>query len=176
MFAIVHTQSCAQMASALAKKLSDKLSDTLSDTLDEVRLVPVEEALSDPDALGDFDKIGLVFHNDGKSLPVEMQDFIREVLVNSDLRGLEYMFSLCMCDNPGHALKIVEKLCAKAGCAPSLSLSLKTDASEKDIEDVASLVESGNIRLAKGSIGTWLYMLFHGIKTTSAGKVPALRG
>lgn len=171
MFAIVHTQSCAQMASALAKKLSDKLSDTL----DEVRFVPVEEALSDPDALGDFDKIGLVFHNDGKSLPLEMQDFIREVLGNSDLRGLEYMFSLCMCDNPGHALKIVEKLCAKAGCAPSLSLSLKTDASEKDIEEVASLVESGNIRLAKGSIGTWLYMLFHGIKTTSAGKVPALR-
>ena len=167
MFAIVHTQSCAQMASALAKKLSD--------TLDEVRLVPVEEALSDPDALGDFDKIGLVFHNDGKSLPLEMQDFIREVLGNSDLRGLEYMFSLCMCDNPGHALKIVEKLCAKAGCAPSLSLTLKADASEKDIEDVASLIESGDIRLAKGSIGTWLYMLFHGIKTTSAGKVPALR-
>lgn len=168
MFAIVHTQSCAQMASALAKKLSD--------TLDEVRFVPVVEALSDPDALGDFDKIGLVFHNDGKSLPLEMQDFIREILGNSDLRGLEYMFSLCMCDNPGHALKIVEKLCAKAGCAPSLSLSLKADASEKDIEDVASLVESGDIRLAKGSIGTWLYMLFHGIKTTSAGKVPALRG
>ena len=172
MFAIVHTQSCAQMASALAKNLSEKLSDTL----DEVRLVPVEEALSDPDALGDFDKIGLVFQNDGKSLPLEMQDFIRDILGNSDLRGLEYMFSLCMCDNPGHALKIVEKLCAKAGCAPSLSLSLKADASEKDIEDVASLVESGDIRLAKGSIGTWLYMLFHGIKTTSAGKVPALRG
>ena len=167
MFAIVHTQSCAQMASALAKKLSD--------TLDEVRLVPVEEALSDPDALGDFDKIGLVFHNNGKSLPLEMQDFIRDILGNNDLRGLEYMSSLCICDNPGHALKIVEKLCAKAGCAPSLSLTLKADASEKDIEDVASLIESGDIRLAKGSIGTWLYMLFHGIKTTSAGKVPALR-
>ncbi len=175
MFAIVHTQSCAQMALKLSDKLSEKLSDKLSDGSDEVRLVPVEEALSDPDALGDFDKIGLVFHNDGKSLPVEMQNYIREVLGNSDLRGLEYMFSLCMCDNPGHALKIVEKLCAKAGCAPSLSLSLKADASEKDIEDVASLVESGDIRLAKGSIWTWLYMLFHGIKTTSAGKVPAER-
>ena len=172
MFAIVHTQSCAQMAS----KLSEELSEKLSASPDEVRLVPVEDALSDPDALGDFDKIGLVFHNDGKSLPLEMQDFIRDILGNSDLRGLEYMFSLCICDNPGHALKIVEKLCAKAGCAPSLSLSLKADASEKDIEEVASLVESGDIRLAKGSIGTSIYMLLHGIKTTSAGKVPAVRG
>ena len=114
MFAIVHTQSCAQMASKLSDKLSDKLSEKLSASPDEVRLVPVEDALSDPDALGDFDKIGLIFHNDGKSLPLEMQDFIRDILGNSDLRGLEYMFSICICDNPGHALKIVEKLCAKA--------------------------------------------------------------
>ena len=172
MFAIVHTQSCAQMALKLSKKLSAKLSEDP----EEVRLVPVEDTLSYPDALGDFDKLGLVFHNDGKSLPVEMQDFIRNILGNSDLRGLEYMFSVCVCKECGHALKIVEKLCAKAGCAPSLSLSMNPDASEKDIEEVASLVESGDIRLAKGSMGTWVYMLLHGIKTTSAGKVPALRG
>ena len=156
MFAIVHTQSCAEIAAKLSEKL------------EETRLVPVEEALSAPETLGDFDNLGLVFHNDGKSLPLKMQNFIRDNLGNSDLRGLEYMFSLCICDNPGHALKIVEKLCAKAGCAPSLSLSLRPDASDKDFDEVVSLIKSGDIRLAKGSLGTSIYMLFHGIKTSSS--------
>lgn len=168
MFAIVHTQTCAQIAAKLSEKLDEA-------RLDEIRLVPVEEALSDPDTLGDYGNLGLVFHNDGKSLPLEMQDFIREVLGNSDLRGLEYMFSLCICENAGHALKIVEKLCAKAGCAPSLSLALRPDVTDKDIEEVASLVKSGDIRLAKGNLGTWIYMLVHGIKTTSAGRVSVQR-
>ena len=155
MFTIIHTQSCAQIAAKLSEKL------------DEARLVPVEQVLSDPESLGDFDNLGLVFHNDGKSLPVEMQDFIREILGNSDLRSLEYMFSLCVCESCGHALKIVEKLCAKAGCAPSLSLPVNPQASDKDLDEVVSLIKSGDIRLAKGSLGTTIYMLLHGIKTTS---------
>ena len=155
MFTIVHTQSCAQIAAKLSEKL------------DESRLVPVQQVLSDPEILGDFDNLGLVFHNDGKSLPVEMKEFIREILGNSDLRGLEYMFSLCVCESCGHALKIVEKLCAKAGCAPSLSLSVNPEASDKDLDEVLSLIKSSDIHLAKGSLGTTIYMLLHGIKTTS---------
>ena len=154
MFTIVYTDKCAKTA----KELSDRLEESV--------LFPVEEALSSPENLGDFDNLGLVFHNDGKSLPLPMQDFIRRVLGNCDLRGLDYMFSVCVCvPKPGHALKIVEKLCAKAGCAPSLSESVSPDATSSDLDSLASLIKAGDIRLAKGNIGTTFFMLTHGIKT-----------
>ena len=154
MFTIVHTDKCADTAGKLSERLGDSV------------LFPVAKALSSPEEIGDFGNLGLVFENDGKSLPLEMQDFIRRVLGNCDLRGLEYMFSVCVCDQkPGHALKIVEKLCAKAGCAPSLSEVVSPDASSSDLDNLVSLIRSGDIRLAKGSIGTMFFMLTHGIRT-----------
>ena len=158
MFTIVYTKNCIQTAEKLSERLSEQFGHTC--------LIPVDQALSSPEDICDFDNIGLVFNNDGKSLPLEMQDFIRRVLGNCDLSGLQYMFSLCVCDSkPGHALKIVEKLCAKAGCAPSLSLTIDGNAPSSDLDNIASLIGSGEIRLAKGSLGTMFYMLFHGIRT-----------
>ncbi len=153
MYTIVHTKECR------------KLAEELSTRLGESRLLDVSESLSNPDILEDFDNLGLVFHNDGKSLPLDMQNFIRDVLSRYDLSSLEYMFSICMCTgNPGHSLKIVEKLCAKIGCAPSLSMALR---SGEDLDNVVNMVRSGSIQLAKGSLGTSLYMLMHGIKSGS---------
>ncbi len=154
MFTIVHTNSSTDFASKLAEKLG------------EAKTVLVDDIISDPQTLEDFENLGLVFSNDGKSLPQNMQAFIRDVLGNCDLKSLEYMFSICVTDgNVGHALKMVEKLCAKAGCAPSLSLAVGTNFTDEDIEKTVKLIESGEIRLAKGSLGTSIYMLTHGIKT-----------
>jgi len=151
MFTIVHTDDCLENAKAISSAIGESV------------LIPVSKALSDPSVLGEFDNLGLVFRNDGPSLPVSMQDFIRDVLSSYDLSGLQYMFSVCESDNgPGHSLKIVEKLCAKVGCAPSLSYVHK---SGQSYEEMASLVEKGSIVLAKGSLGTSFYMLTHGIKT-----------
>lgn len=154
MFIIVYTEDCMHAAQMTA------------DRLGECRMVPVGEALSEPSCLGDFDELGLVFGRDGKAAPAEIMDFIRTVLRDYDLSGLQYMFSLCICDeSPAHALKIVEKLCARVGCAPSLNTTLPTSASEGDYDTLAAEIGSGAIRLAKGSIGTMWYMKFHGIKS-----------
>ena len=157
MFTIVHTKSCTDFAENLSKRLSD------------AKTVLVDDILSAPQAIDDFDNLGLVFSNDGKSLPLQMQSFIRDVLGNCDLKSLEYMFSICITDgNVGHALKIVEKLCAKAGCAPSLSLAIDRNSITDEVyENTLKLIDSGEIRLAKGSLGTSIYMLLHGIKTRS---------
>lgn len=154
MFIIVYTEDCMHAAKMTA------------DRLGECRMVPVEEALSEPSSLGDFDNLGLVFSRDGKAAPTDVMDFIRTVLRDYDLSGLQYMFSLCICDgSPAHALKIVEKLCAKVGCAPSLNTTLQASASDSDYDALAARIASGEIQLAKGSIGTMWYMKFHGIKT-----------
>lgn len=154
MFIIVHTAECANAA------------QSISDKLEDCRTVPVEEVLSDPSCLGDFDSLGLVYGRDGKATPSQIMDFIRTVLRDYDLSGLQYMFSLCVCnDGPAHALKIVEKLCARVGCAPSLSTTVQENATEQDYDALVSRIKSGEIRLAKGSIGTMWYMKAHGIKT-----------
>ena len=157
MFTIVHTKSCTDFAENLSIRLSD------------AKTVLVDDILSDPQAIDDFDNLGLIFSNDGKSLTLEMQSFIRDVLGSCDLKSLEYMFSICITDGKvGHALKIVEKLCAKAGCAPSLSLAIDRNSITDEVyENTLKLIDSGEIRLAKGSLGTSIYMLLHGIKTRS---------
>ena len=153
MFIIAHTQECAAAACAIAERLGD------------CSAVPMERALSDPACLGDFDSLGLVFGKDGKGTPKTVMDFITGVLGEYDLSGMQYMFSVCVCDGkPEHALKIVEKLCAKVGCAPSLSTTLGHDAAPQDIDAVVSAIRSGDIQLAKGSVGTMWYMKAHGIK------------
>ena len=155
MYTIIHTEKCREFAQELANRLQDS------------RTALVDDVLSSPEGLDDFENLGLVFENDGKSLPVSMQSFIRNVLGSCDLKGLDYMFSICLFSGGvGHALKIVEKLCAKAGCAPSLSLGLDSSSvGDAELDKAVSLIRSGDIQLAKGSLGTSIYMLIHGIRT-----------
>jgi hypothetical protein len=153
MFIIVHTEACAQQACRIAEKLG------------ECSAIPMERALSDPACLGDFDSLGLVFEKEGKGTPQQVMDFIRNVLSEYDLTGMQYMFSACVCDgNPAHALKIVEKFCAKVGCAPSLSTTVSPTAGEQEMNDLVSRIEAGDIQLAKGSPGTMWFMKAHGIR------------
>jgi len=153
MFIIVHTDACASQACRIAEKLGD------------CSAVPMERALSDPACLGDFDSLGLVFGKEGKGAPQQVMDFIRNVLSQYDLTGMQYMFSACVCDgNPAHALKIVEKFCAKVGCAPSLNTTVSPSAGDQEIDGLVSRIVSGDIQLAKGSLGTMWYMKAHGIK------------
>lgn len=153
MFIIVHTEACALQACRIAEKLGD------------CSAIPMERALSDPACLGDFDSLGLVFEKEGKGTPQQVMDFIRNVLSQYDLTGMQYMFSACVCDgSPTHALKIVEKLCAKVGCAPSLNTTVSPSAGEEEMNALVAGIRSGDIQLAKGSVGTMWYMKAHGLK------------
>ena len=153
MFLIVHTDACAAVACRIAEKLG------------ECSAVPMDRVLSDPGCLGDFDSLGIVFERDGKGAPLQVMDFIRSVLSLYDLTGMQYMFSACVCDgSPAHALKIVEKLCAKVGCAPSLNTTVSPSAGEEELDAVVAGIRSGDIQLAGGSVGTMWYMKAHGIK------------
>ncbi len=150
MYKIACTAACQDQAHRIASLLGDS------------EVFTVDSILSDPQSFGDFENLGLVFGKDGKGLPEEMVRFIKEFLGNNDLSGMQYMFSICVCDGkPEHALKLVEKLCAKIGCAPSLSATL---ASDGDATSLAEKIKSCDIELAKGSIGTMFYMKAHKIK------------
>ena len=131
-------------------------------SLNGSQTILIESAIADPESLGDFDCLGLVFERQENGVPASVISFITDVLGEYDLSELQHMFSICVCEgSPAHALKIVEKLCSKVGCAPSLSIAIPPSA------DVASAVEkirSGEIILAKGSLGTMFYMKAHGIK------------
>ena len=149
MYKIVHTACCADVASRFEEKLHGS------------QAVPIEGILADPESLGDFDCLGLVFERQERGLPSSVIDFIEKVLGNYDLSDLQHMFSICVCEgSPAHALKIVEKLCSKVGCAPSLSVTLPPN---DDIDPIVEKIRSGEIELARGSMGTMFYMKAHGI-------------
>ena len=150
MYTIVHTACCGEVAEKLAEKLYGS------------KAVPIEDVLADPESLGNFDCLGLVFERAERGLPASVIDFIANVLGNYDLSGLQHMFSICVCEgSPAHALKIVEKLCSKVGCAPSLSIAIEPSA---DLADAIEKIRSGEIVLAEGSVGTMFCMKAHGIK------------
>ena len=153
MYKIIHTAGCTDVAARLADRLYGSIP------------VPIESVLADPESLGDFDSLGLVFERVDRGVPSSIVKFIEDVLGNYDLSNLVHMFSICVCEGkPAHALKIVEKLCSKVGCAPSLSVVLPHDGyTEESIEAVIEKIRSGEIELAKGSVGTMFYMKAHGI-------------
>ena len=153
MYKIIHTAGCADVAARLADRLYGSIP------------VPIESVIADPESLGDFDCLGLVFEREKRGVPSSIVKFIEDVLGRYDLSNLVHMFSICVCEGkPAHALKIVEKLCSKVGCAPSLSVTLPPDGyTEESIEAVTEKIRSGEIELAKGSVGTMFYMKAHGI-------------
>lgn len=146
--------ACTEACRSQADKLSEKLVDS--------KVVLMEDMINAPESLGDFQNLGLVFQREGKGLPQTVVSFIQDVLGNYDLTNLEHMFSLCVCDKPLHALKMVERLCARVGCAPSLSCVFPED---QGIPALVDSINAGDIQLAKGSFGTTFYMKAHGLKT-----------
>ena len=153
MYKIIHTAGCIDIAARLADRLYGSVA------------IPIESVLADPESLGDFDCLGIVFERVERGVPSSIVKFIEDVLGNYDLSNLVHMFSICVCEGkPAHALKIVEKLCSKVGCAPSLSVVLPPDGyTEESLEAVIEKIRSGEIALAEGSVGTMFYMKAHGI-------------
>lgn len=150
MFLIAFNENCREKATLLANALED------------ARLVDMKSAIENPELLGDFDNLGLVYEQVKKAVSDETVSFIKNVLGSYDLSTLEYMFSICQCsENAYHSLKVVEKLCARIGCAPSLNI---TSEEGSDMTEVCTKIKNGDILLAKGSLGTMFFMKAHKIK------------
>ncbi len=150
MIHIACTRTCLEQA----KRISDLMGNS--------QVVLMEDLIADPESLGNFYELGLVFERQDKGLPQTVVTFISEVLGSYDLTNLDHLFSVCVCDKPMHALKMVEKLCARVGCAPSFSGVYPP---ESELSSFVDRIRSGEIQLAKGSVGTTFYMKAHGLKT-----------
>ena len=149
MFKIVSTSDCRTQARLIA------------DRIGECEILDAESVVADPGTLGDFENLGLVFGREGKGIPASVKSFVSDVLGGRDLEGMQYMFSVCVCDGkPFHALKIVEILCSRIGCAPSLSMVMHN---ESDAETIACKINDGGIVLAGGGVRTIIYMKRHRI-------------
>ncbi|MBR2281879.1 MAG: hypothetical protein IJ863_04580 [Spirochaetales bacterium] len=150
MYKIACTQACRDQADRLAALIGNS------------EVVLMEDMVRNPEGLGNFHEMGLVFERQDKGLPDTVVSFINDVLGSYDLTDLDHLFSVCVCDKPMHALKMVEKLCARIGCAPSFS---DVYPKESDLVSFVDRIRGGEIQLARGSFGTTLYMRSHGLKT-----------
>ncbi len=125
-------------------------------------VVKLENAIEAPGVLEEVDSIGLVYCKCGKDISTRMVRFIKASLSAIDLKGLEYLFSICVCQRPAkpqYALKVVNGLCSQIGCLPSYSKAIPSDGNAGDaIEQVCDDISKENIRLADGSPFIGLYM------------------
>ena len=146
MYGIVCTSDCLSHARAL------------SECLEDCAILDFDTVLADPSAFEVPENLGIVFSRQDKGIPAQVASFIKDVLGSADLDDMKYMFSVCVCERPYHALRIVEMLCAKVGCAPSLSTVMKEPS---DAPEIAKKIESGDIVLAGSGIGAVIYMKRH---------------
>ena len=86
MYKIIHTAGCTDVAARLADRLYGSIP------------VPIESVLADPESLGDFDCLGLVFERVERGVPSSIVKFIEDVLGSYDLSNLVHMFSICVCE------------------------------------------------------------------------------
>lgn len=122
-------------------------------------IVKLENAMEAPGVLEEVDSIGLVYCKCGKDISDRMVRFIKEGLGSIELKGLEYLFSVCVCKGkakPHYALKVVNRLCSQIGCLPSYSRAVSTD--EDSIEQVCIDIQKESIRLADGNPLVGIYM------------------
>lgn len=138
---------------AIAKRIADATNGDV---------VKLENAMEAPGVLEEVDSIGLVYCKCGKDISTRMVRFIKEGLGSIELKGLKYLFSICVCEGPAkpqYALKVVNRLCSQIGCLPSYSKAVPSDGSAGDaIEQVCDDISKENIRLADGSPFIGLYM------------------
>lgn len=123
-------------------------------------IVKLENAMEAPGVLEEVDSIGLVYCKCGKDISDRMVRFIKEGLGSIELKGLEYLFSICVCEGiakPQYALKVVNRLCSSIGCLPSYSRAIQSG-SDSELEAVSRDISKESIRLADGSPFVGLYM------------------
>lgn len=143
---------------AIAKRIADATNGDV---------VKLENAMEAPGVLEEVDSIGLVYCKCGKDINDRMVHFIKEGLGSIELKGLEYLFSICVCEGPAkpqYALKVINGLCSQIGCLPSYSRAVPSDGNAdnaigvKAIEQVCNDISKEAIRLADGSPFIGLYM------------------
>ncbi len=91
-------------------------------------VVKLENAINAPDILEDISHVGLLYYKRGKDISDNMIKFICNGLGSIELKNMEYLFSICVCEGevakPQYALKVVNRLCSHVGCLPSYSTAM----------------------------------------------------
>ncbi len=122
--------------------------------------VKLENALEAPTILEEADELALLYYRAGKDVSDKMVALLTEGLGSIDLKGLEYLASICVCDKPSYALTVVDRLCARVGCLPSYSTTLAANcANDASVLDaLCKALASGAVKIAKGGLFARLHM------------------
>lgn len=147
MMRIVFEDGLEVVASEIAKRLNG----------DAVKL---ENALEAPTILEETDELVLLYYKTGKDISDKMVKLLKESFGSIDLAGLEYLASICVCEKPQYALKVVERLCSKTGCLPSYSSTINANCMNNltTVDSLCKDLSSGAVKIAKGSWLTRLHM------------------
>ncbi len=122
--------------------------------------VKLENALEAPTILEEANEITLLYYKTGKDVSDKVVKLLKEGFGSIDLVALEYLASICVCEKPKYALKVVERLCAKTGCLPSYSTTLNANCMNDAtvLDALCKDLSSGAVKIAKGSWLTRLHM------------------
>ena len=147
MMRIVFEDGLEAIASEIAKRLSG----------DAVKL---ENAIEAPTILEESNEITLLYYKTGNDISEKMVKLLKESFGSIDLTTLEYLASICVCEKPQYALKVVEQLCAKIGCLPSYSTTLNANCINNApvLDALCKDLASSAVKIAKGSWLTRLHM------------------
>lgn len=147
MMRIVFEDGLETIASEIAKRLDG----------DAVKL---ENALDAPTILEEANEIALLYYKTGKDVSDKMVKLLKESFGSIDLAGLEYLASICVCESPQYALKVVERLCARIGCLPSYSTTLNANCINNApiLDALCKDLSSSAVKIAKGGYFTRLHM------------------
>ena len=147
MMRIVFEEGLEEIASELAKRLGG----------DAVKL---ENALEAPTILEEASEIGLLYYRCGKDISEKMVALLKEGFGSIELKGLEYLASICVCDTPSYALTVVDRLCARVGCLPSYSTTLNANCVNDAavLETLCKDLASRAVKVVRGGLFARLHM------------------
>ncbi len=147
MMRIIYEDGLEAIASEIAKRLNG----------DAVKL---ENALEAPTILEEVNEIALLYYKTDKDISDKMVKLLKEGLASIDLAGLDYLASICVCETPQYALKVVERLCARFGCLPSYSTTLNANCMNDEalLDALCKDLSSSAVKIAQGSYFTRLHI------------------
>ena len=122
--------------------------------------VKMENAIEAPSILEEVDELVLLYYRDGKDISEKMVVLLRETFGSIDLKDLQYLASICVCEKPKYALTVVDHLCARVGCLPSYSTTLNANCvnNASVLDGLCKDLSSGAVKIAKGGLFARLYM------------------
>lgn len=141
---------CTSTTENLARQLADK----------EAEIFFAKDVLENPQIIGEFTNLGLVFERTKQEVPKDIVACIG-LLGNYEISCLEYLFTVVRADKPGKSLRIVELLAAREKCAVSYSAFTPSDDCEKTRE-IRRELDDREIKLPKfiPFMGTYMRLKF----------------